>query len=140
MVPASMRLDQRRFVDHAATRDVHKVRGWLHRCQNPFADDAACFRGQRRQRHEIVEFRHHLHQVAARHDAIEAGGGAWATADADDFHAEGLADWRQIFGDQTDAENADGLAFKQLRRPALPGAAVLRARGAGMSSRASDSI
>src|SRR6185312_6587610 len=46
--------------------------------------------------------------------------------DADHRHAELLADRREVFGDQPDAEDADGPAGEQVRRLAVPGAAVLR--------------
>ena len=124
------RLDQRRLVDHAAARDIHKIGGGLHGGEQFRADDVARLGRQRCEHHQIVKFAGDLHEFAARDHAVEAGRRARAAADADHRHMKRLADRRQVFRDQPDAENADGFAGQELRRPALPFGVLLRAHGA----------
>ncbi len=123
-------LDQRRFVDHAAARDIDQERARLHDGKHLLADDAARLGRQRRERDQEIELGRDLHQIVTVHHAVEARRRPRTAADADHRHMKRLADRREVFGDQPDAENADGLAGEQRRRPALPCVFLLRAHRA----------
>ena len=96
---------------------------------------------ERRQRHQEIELARDFDKIVALHHAVEAG--RWRAGVPlmpITVMPKRLADRRQIFRDQPDAENADGLAGEQLRRPALPLRASSCARAARGRSRASDSM
>ena len=66
-------LDQRRLVDHAATRRIDEECTRLHRREHFGVDHAVRLLGIRRQQHEMIALRQHLEQVAGAVHAVEAG-------------------------------------------------------------------
>src|SRR4029078_12228359 len=102
--------DQSRLIDDAAARDIDQVSRRLHRRKDLRADNIACFGAQWREHDEKIEIAGHLGEFVAVRHSVEVLGFTRAAADTDNVQAKGLADRREIFGDQSDPENADGLA------------------------------
>src|SRR5262249_56050037 len=75
---------------------------------------------KRSEGNQKIQLSSHIREIVAMNHAIEPVRSTWARADADDFHAKRFADRRQMFRNQTHAQDPNSLACQKLRRPAFP--------------------
>ena len=113
-------LDQGRLVEHAAARQIDQERRGLHRRDHVAVDEVMRFLGVGHQQHQEVGARGKFLKLAPRMHLVEMRRAGAAAAHADHGHAEQLAALGEMLGQQTQADDDDGLAFEDRLAPLLP--------------------